>query len=91
MYDKDKRTRITLRVNDDQFSFVKTNADIMGVSPSDFLRILINTCMYTDKRLEDSVKDTLANVSLESAMFACNNTEEVSGRGNDKTAKHNFI
>lgn len=49
MYTKDKSNRITLRLNDKQFAFVKANADMMGVSPSDFLRIVINSAMSTVK------------------------------------------
>lgn len=45
MYTKDKAKRITLRLNDNQFNFVKSSADILGVSPSDFLRMVINASM----------------------------------------------
>jgi len=31
---KDKTNRITLRLNDKQFNFVKASADVLGVSPS---------------------------------------------------------
>ena len=49
MYIKDKQTRITLRLSEKQFDFVKSNAEIMGVSPSEFLRIVINATMSTQK------------------------------------------
>ena len=49
MYMKDKQTRITLRLSEKQFDFVKSNADVMGVSPSEFLRIVINATMSTQK------------------------------------------
>lgn len=53
MYSKDKLNRITLRLNDDQFMFVKDNADILGVSPSEFLRMVVNSSMaMTKKALE---------------------------------------
>lgn len=45
MYTKDKTNRVTLRLNDDQFSFVRQNAELLGVSPSDFLRMVINLTM----------------------------------------------
>lgn len=45
MYTKDKATRITLRLNDAQFNFVKTSSDVLGVSPSEFLRMVINQTM----------------------------------------------
>lgn len=54
MYSKDKLNRITLRLNDDQFLFVKSNADILGVSPSEFLRMVVNSSMaMTKKALEE--------------------------------------
>lgn len=53
MYTKDKSNRITLRLNDKQFDFVKANADILGVSPSDFLRMVINSSMATVKAVAD--------------------------------------
>lgn len=45
MYTKDKNCRITLRLNEEQFAYVKANADTLGVSPSDFLRMVVNTSM----------------------------------------------
>jgi predicted DNA binding CopG/RHH family protein len=45
MYIKDKNQRITLRLSDEQFAFVKDNADILGVSPSEFLRMVVNASM----------------------------------------------
>lgn len=45
MYTKDKAKRITLRLNDNQFNFVKSSADVLGVSPSEFLRMVINASM----------------------------------------------
>lgn len=49
MYIKDKVNRITLRLNEEQFDFVKDNADILGVSPSEFLRMVINASIATTK------------------------------------------
>lgn len=45
MYQKDKKNRITLRLNDEQFAFVSSSAEVLDVSPSDFLRMVINTTM----------------------------------------------
>lgn len=46
MYQKDKDCRITLRLNRQQFDFVKRSADQYDVSPSDFLRMVINSTMF---------------------------------------------
>lgn len=52
MYQKDKNHRITLRLNDDQFDFVSQSAELLDVSPSDFLRMVINASMSVTKRTE---------------------------------------
>ena len=49
MYTNDKSKRITLRLNDEQYDFVKQNADVLGVSPSEFLRMVVNASMATTK------------------------------------------
>lgn len=59
MYTKDKSNRITLRLNDTQFAFVKYNADVCGVSPSEFLRMVVNASMVTTKISEDKLKEVL--------------------------------
>ena len=68
-YSKDKNTRITLRLNEFQFNFVKANADILGVSPSEFLRMVVNASMASaqKKRFELKIID-----------------KEADGRENDK-------
>lgn len=45
MYLKDKKTRITLRLTPKQFVYVKHNAVSLGISPSDFLRQIINVAI----------------------------------------------
>jgi uncharacterized protein (DUF1778 family) len=53
---KDKTNRITLRLNDKQFNFVKASADVLGVSPSEFLRMVINSTMVlTDEKLQKNI------------------------------------
>lgn len=69
MYTKDKACRITLRLNEEQFNFVKANADILGVSPSEFLRMVVNASMASATALADKAKQI----------------KEGLGRENDKT------
>ena len=63
MYIKDKSNRITLRLNDEQFDFVKQNADFLGVSPSEFLRMVINASMATAKTSLLKVKEGLGRAN----------------------------
>lgn len=53
MYLNDKKNRITLRLNDEQFGFVKRSADMLDVSPSEFLRMVVNASMVTYKDKEE--------------------------------------
>lgn len=57
MYTKDKSNRITLRLNDQQFEFVKKSADVLGVSPSDFLRMVVNLSMASSQMSEAKVNE----------------------------------
>lgn len=59
MYTKDKFNRITLRLNTEQFEFVKGNADVLGVSPSEFLRMVVNASMSTTKKVIENVEGGL--------------------------------
>lgn len=52
MYTKDKNQRITLRLNPDQFNFVQEQSELFGVSPSDFLRMIVNTTMAVTRKVE---------------------------------------
>lgn len=55
MYTKDKAFRITLRLNEDQFNFVKGEADVLGVSPSEFLRMVVNASLAVRKNAQFQV------------------------------------
>lgn len=56
MYTKDKSNRITLRLNDEQFEFVKAQADLLGVSPSEFLRMVVNASLAASKGLAKKIE-----------------------------------
>lgn len=84
MYTKDKSNRITLRLNDDQFEFVKSNADVLGVSPSEFLRIVINTTMST-------TKTAFATLEARMSEQVYNSIKEGEGRENDKANINNIV
>lgn len=58
LHTNDKRHRITLRLNDEQFSFVRTTAEILGVSPSEFLRMVVNASMV-GMRKDEKVKEVI--------------------------------
>lgn len=41
--------RVTLRLNQEQYDFIIGVSEILGVSPSDYLRMCIQTGMYAQK------------------------------------------
>lgn len=53
---KDKTQRITLRLNEEQFGFVHSTAEVLGVSPSEFLRMAVNTMMTASKKVNDKLE-----------------------------------
>lgn len=63
MYTKDKANRITLRLNNEQFDFVKGNADVLGVSPSEFLRMVVNASMATTKTAITKIEEGLGRAN----------------------------
>ena len=77
MYTKDKSNRITLRLNEEQFNFVRENADILGVSPSDFLRMVINSSMAMSRSVEKKIEQLTI--------------KEGNGRENDEANRNNIV
>lgn len=61
MYTKDKSHRITLRLNEEQFIFVKEQADMLDVSPSEFLRMVVNASLATSKKLSSTMTERIGN------------------------------
>lgn len=55
MYTNDKVQRITLRLNESQFEFVKLQAETLGVSPSEFLRMVINSAMVVSSKAHEKL------------------------------------
>ena len=101
MYTKDKSNRITLRLNDEQFDFVKQNADFIGVSPSEFLRMVVNASMATSKAAIQKIEagSGLSNdkinsndkARINSALSKIEEGLEGLGRANDKTDSNDIV
>ena len=101
MYTKDKSNRITLRLNDEQFDFVKQNADFIGVSPSEFLRMVVNASMATTKAAIQKIEagSGLSNdkiysndkAMINSALSKIEEGLEGLGRANDKTDSNDIV
>lgn len=103
MYTKDKSQRITLRLNEEQFNFVKKSADMLGVSPSDFLRMVVNVSMSADKSISEKLPPVLDEVAEEAfqdmkiaaqnelASLPAKSDEEGFRRENEKTNNDNLV
>lgn len=78
----DKYThRITLRLNDEQYSFILQVSELLGVSPSDYLRMSVNTGMIATKNSLDSL----------SSGNALNTKGMVGMNENVETDKHDIV
>lgn len=57
--------RITLRLNDEQYEFIIKVAELLGVSPSDYVRMSINTGMMAMKKdINDMTQGNLITKGL---------------------------
>lgn len=56
MYTKDKSHRVTLRLNDEQMAFILKDSEMLGVSPSEYIRMVINSSMAVYKKADSSLK-----------------------------------
>ena len=65
----DKYThRVTLRLNDEQYNYLIDISKILGVSPSDYMRMVINATLMTDKKgyedvLEEKQKEGMVGTN----------------------------
>ena len=103
IYTKDKTHRITLRLNDEQFSFVAESAQLYSVSPSEFLRMVISVTMAGQKSLlktmteapETSMKDAtvkaINDATKEPEVAELFGRKEAKGRENDKADINNLV
>lgn len=57
VYTNDKKTRLTLRLNEKQFAFVQQSSEQYGVSPSEFLRMVINASMYQANKFDKALEE----------------------------------
>ena len=57
MYEKDKKTRITLRLSQEQMDFVLNDSQTLGISPSEYIRMLISTCVSMSKKMKSQMED----------------------------------
>lgn len=88
MYTKDKNNRITLRLNDQQMEFVKASAEPLDVSPSEFLRMVINATMAASKAA--TIKAERINRAIDRELTQIQ-FEEGSRRENETTVQHDQL
>lgn len=88
MYTKDKNNRITLRLNDQQFEFVRKSSEPLGVSPSEFLRMVINATMAASKAA--SIKAERINQAIDRELEQIT-MEEDNRRENEIAVQHDQL
>lgn len=89
MYTKDKQHRITLRLNPEQFDFVMSSSEPLGVSPSEFLRMVINATMAMNKRASEKI-DRVTN-AMRQEIEQIKIEEEVNRRENEASIQHDQL
>lgn len=90
MYTKDKNHRITLRLNPEQYEFVMSSAEPLGVSPSDFLRMVINATMSMSKQAAKKLDKVTAAVNEEFDQITIEEGEEIC-RENENPIQHDQL
>lgn len=88
MYTKDKSNRITLRLNDEQFEYVRSSAEPLGVSPSEFLRMVINATMSLSKQATANLARVNRSIERE---FQQIQAEEDNRRENEIAVQHDQL
>jgi len=74
LYTKDKKVKITFRCDDKMGEWVDERAQVVGLTPSAFVRQLLYQQMYAEKTLGDIVqKPTNTAASAETAVTNANN------------------
>lgn len=59
--------RMTLRLNDEQYNFILECSELLGVSPSDYLRMSVNAGMVSLRQMNEKGKvGTNENVKTDS-------------------------
>lgn len=61
MYIGNKINRITIRLNQRQYDYLKGTADTYGISPSQFLRLVIDQVYYKNKKGVDLIENIETN------------------------------
>ncbi len=82
LYEKDKNHRITLRLNDAQFAFLAQSSEVIGVTPSEFLRIVINTT------LTSAMNGSLEKATNQAILAIAKEEER---RENETSDKHDIV
>lgn len=86
MYLKDKERRITLRLNEEQFDFISRDCDMLGITPSAYLRMIINSTMSITKQTVETFKSMSQQVAKNDDIGVNKNAEN-----NDKDNFDNIV
>lgn len=60
--DENKPHSIHLRLTNEQFEFLKNDAEMLGIGVSDYARMLINTSMYASNKLASTLQNKLGDL-----------------------------
>lgn len=88
MYTKDLEKRLTLRLTQEQFDHLAELSEAFSMKPSDVLRMMISSSLYSFKKAEKQAEekaDSIAEIIKEGLKKGDSSNE------NDKTYKHDKL
>lgn len=56
---ENKPHSIHLRLTEEQYTFLKADADMLGIGVSEYVRMIVNTTMYTAKKVGEKLQESL--------------------------------
>lgn len=56
---------VHLRLTDEQYEFLRADAELFGIGIADYIRMIINTTMYTTRTMASAVQSKLGDLKNE--------------------------
>lgn len=81
---KDLKNRMTIRFDDKSWSFISDMSERTGLTPSDYIRMMVNTAMYSFNQANEITKNAIEN---QVAKFS----EGVDTHDDDKTHNNGIV
>ena len=91
MYMGDLKHKMTLRLNDDLYKFVNVASEMYGISPSEYIRQVLNTAYYGLKKGLNGINKSLDELIEEYRENVRKGTEGFENGIDRKTDSDNLV